>query len=103
MSTYKRKDHKFNQRLRRIAERKESEKRIHILARLRKRGIVMQYTGNMMFALNEVALSAARKVAENQRSCVHCGESWDIHSNIGAHCPVRENGMIHHFSTESFE
>ena len=103
--TYKRKDHQFNQKLRRIAERKESESRIRILARLREKGVVMQYTGKLIETLIEAAhLARARSFAEKQRSCIHCGESWEIHSNFGEHCPVREKGMLHHFSTtESFE
>lgn len=100
----KRRDYALERKLRGIAERKESERRILVLSNLKKRGVTMQYTGNMIETLMDMStLTLVRNFAERQRACVHCGESWDVHSNLGAHCPVRENGLLHHFASESFE
>ncbi len=100
----KRRDYDFERKLRGIRERQESALRVRVLSNLKAKGVVMQYTGNLIETLIDMsALTLMRNFAERQRACVHCGESWDVHSNLGAHCPVRENGLIHHFSAEEFQ
>jgi hypothetical protein len=49
-----------------------------------------QYKGNLIDELIEtVRLATIRRIADEQRACIHCGEQEGNHSNFGSNCPNR--------------
>jgi len=60
-------------------------------------------SGNLITSLIDMAeLAVLRRLAEQSRACIHCGEAWGEHSNIGANCPNR-SGKGPLYLSESFE